>query len=659
MTQVRGWTVDFAKLGASMLRVAFLPPGVEGVEPSFAVRDPGAFDPVRPRRRDGRLSFESGGVSVSVVEDGRPPSRRNLEISWTQGATAYRWRPGDIDPDNLGGVYLALDLMREGLVGDTVRPYDPMRGFDAHMVSPVHLLDGIKRRLAERLPREKAEKKAHEEYGRFAEGKRPRAFRGGLPEDLAELGAAVRSIPPGFLSARGLSIIRDDSLPWDAEAGWPLPRPATAPVVLYILKYGHDFAAGLRALTRLLGPIPRPPDWVLGTWFSCYRKMGEKDFRRVHEDFRSRDLPLDVVVVDTDWHREFWHGFDWNTRLFPDPDRFAAWLREAGLRAAFNVHPAWIPTRDSRLPEFLRRAGVDPDPHDIDRAPTFFQENCHPVDLFDRHQARLYFDIFHRPIERQGCDMWWVDGGLPDPATRRDESAYLNELYSTRGRPGARPRTTGRTNLVLSRTAGLGAHRSTLHFTGDTVGSWKILELEVRLTPLAANVLLAYSSHDIGGFYPGPLYAKGNKPPVDLMVRWAQYGALSPILRFHSDHGIREPWRFGGRALAIIRRFLHLRRDLQPLLRRLAREAHGTGVSLARPLYYTFPNEAEAWCWPLVYTLGEEVLVAPVTRPDGRTTYWVPPGRWRHLLRERRITGPCVMEEFVPLEEMPVYRREE
>jgi alpha-glucosidase (family GH31 glycosyl hydrolase) len=142
------------------------------------------------------------------------------------------------------------------------------------------------------------------------------------------------------------------------------------------------------------------------------------------------------------------------------------------------------------------------------------------------------------------------------------------------------------------------------------------------------------------------------------MVRWVQFGVFSPIFRLHSDHGVREPWRFGRRALEIMRRFLRLRREMLPYLRRLAREAHETGVAPCRPMYYEFPDEEEAYRRPYQYMLGPDILVVPVTNPAGHASVWIPPGEWRNLLKDNNIIGDRIFEEVFELKRFPIFFRD-
>ena len=64
-----------------------------------------------------------------------------------------------------------------------------------------------------------------------------------------------------------------------------------------------------------------------------------------------------------------------------------------------------------------------------------------------------------------------------------------------------------------------------------------MLDFEVQTTPIAANVLHAWS-HDIGGFHPGNGAPGTNNPKNwtegELYLRWIQAGAVFPVMRTHT-----------------------------------------------------------------------------------------------------------------------------
>jgi ATP phosphoribosyltransferase len=59
--------------------------------------------------------------------------------------------------------------------------------------------------------------------------------------------------------------------------------------------------------------------------------------------FGENDIPLDVLVIDMDWHPISeqagggWTGWDWNESLFPDYRQFLQFLDEQGINAEIHV----------------------------------------------------------------------------------------------------------------------------------------------------------------------------------------------------------------------------------------------------------------------------------------------------------------------------------
>jgi alpha-D-xyloside xylohydrolase len=161
---------------------------------------------------------------------------------------------------------------------------------------------------------------------------------------------------------------------------------------------------------------------------------------------------------------------------------------------------------------------------------------------------------------------------------------------------------------------------------------------------------LAYWSHDIGGFW--------GDPTPELYVRWAQFGLLSALSRYHGATP-RDPWRFGDEALAIFREYARLRSRLVPYLVSHGWRAAETGIPLMRPMVMEFPEDPAARAFDLQYCLGRELLVSPVMSPDGWATTYLPPGRWMDWWSGAVHAGPTTLRRQVPLRELPLYLRED
>ena len=641
------WSIRIEQGSERTARILYVPDGVT-VGPTFAVRQP-RFEPVAIPE-SGAVSICGGEVTVRVRTDGRGPHVGNLEIRWNSGGRARSWRPGDLDHENLGGPFLALDNLTRTWIPQGVQPHDPSVGFDQDVWDTSALTWALELSAKETTGRFPETDDRNAELERLLAGEQPKGFAA-WPERVLKAREIVRHSPPGFLSRCGLTLFRDGTPPWDADRQWIMPQPDPQPFVFYLVYHDCDWKAAAGELAGLLGPIPKMPPFLLGIWYSNYSKLGQEDFRRIAADFAEHDLPLDTISVDTDWHRRHWYGYDWNEELFPDPAGFARWLDEQDLHATFNVHPLYVPGKDSRAGAFIAAAAHGGQVFGDEGAWHPYQAGCLEVDVRDRRQVAAYFDVLHRPVEQAGGDFWWIDGAEKSP-DGRDVTSWLNHVYREHS-----ARTEGQTPIVLSRAGGLGSHRDAILFSGDACSQWEVLAFEVEMIVRAAGTLMAYVSHDIGGFFHDPRDRNENKPPDDLYVRWVQFGCLSPIMRLHSFDGVREPWRFGPQVLRIARRFMKLRTRLLPYLERLAAEAHETGVVLARPMWFEFSDEDAYRCLGQ-YLLGEALLVAPVVREDSVVRYWLPPGCWHDAFSECTESGPAWIEQSVPVDVIPLWLRE-
>jgi len=48
--------------------------------------------------------------------------------------------------------------------------------------------------------------------------------------------------------------------------------------------------------------VPLLPRYALGVWWTRWFDYSNTDVRKVVEDYESRSIPLDVVVLDMNWH---------------------------------------------------------------------------------------------------------------------------------------------------------------------------------------------------------------------------------------------------------------------------------------------------------------------------------------------------------------------
>jgi alpha-D-xyloside xylohydrolase len=100
------------------------------------------------------------------------------------------------------------------------------------------------------------------------------------------------------------------------------------------------------------------------------------------------------------------------------------------------------------------------------------------------------------------------------------------------------------------------------------------------------------------------------------------------------------PWNYDEEACDVLRFFTKLKCRLMPYLYGAAIEAHREGIPMMRAMVLEFPNDRACDTLDGQYLLGGSLLVAPVFTSDGGADYYLPEGRWTHLLTGEVRAGP-------------------
>ena len=167
----------------------------------------------------------------------------------------------------------------------------------------------------------------------------------------------------------------------------------------------------------------------------------------------------------------------------------------------------------------------------------------------------------------------------------------------------------------------------------------------------------AYHHSDIGGYT--SLF--GNVRTAELMIRWAEMAAFTPVMRTHEGNRPRENLQYDDspELLAHFARATRIWKALVPYLRTLIDEARETGLPCQRPLFLHFEDDPRAYETHDSYLYGRDLLVAPVWKAGARswTTYLPAGAEWVHLWSGRTIAGGQDAEVPAPFGEPPVFWR--
>lgn len=491
----------------------------------------------------------------------------------------------------------------------------------------------------------------------------------GTTRTLDGVDGPAKELEQGIISRDGWYLIDDSERPLfdKSEWSWVMARPGDKPQDMYFFAYDSDYKMVLKDYTNIAGKIAMPPRFAFGAWWSRYREYTDTEFRELVGEFKTHDVPLDVFVIDMDWHvkslPEFfkngqrqrdqagedagWTGFTWNKNFFPSPEKFLKWTDEQHLKTCLNLHPAsGIQPYEEAYPEMAKAMGIDPT-----------SKKYVPFDITDKKFATNYMNLVLHPIEKAGVDFWWLDwqqwGSTNIPGV--NPTFYLNYVhYSDMERQNkVRP-------LIFHRWGGLGNHRYQIGFSGDTHVSWESLNYQPYFTATAANVGFGYWSHDIGGH-------QGDAGSPELYTRWIQWGVFSPIFRTHAtsaSHHERRIWAYPLENFLIMRDAYLLRYSLVPYLYNEARNTYETGVSTVHPMYYDYPKEENAYGIPNQYMFGRDIIVHPITKPIDKGNVflshetWLPEGKWYECSTGSIVKGNKKVTMPFTLGDIPVFVKE-
>lgn len=417
--------------------------------------------------------------------------------------------------------------------------------------------------------------------------------------------------------------------------------------------YGKAYKQALYDYSLIAGKIPLPPRFVFGYWWSRYWSYSDNELHSLVNNFEKYNIPLDVLVIDMDWHsvvngRLPWTGWTWNKRLFPDPDKSLAWIKSKNLKTTLNLHPAdGIAPYESQYKDFAKAINFDTTNH-----------GTIPFEASNKKYMKTLFDVVLHPMEKKGIDFWWLDWQQwpnDKKITSLSNTWWLNYTFFS-----DKERNSEKRPLMYHRWGGLGNHRYQIGFSGDAIISWNSLDFQPYFTNCASNVLYTYWSHDIGGHY---FNNDTSRIDPEMYVRWMQYGVLSPVLRTHSTKSAnidKEIWNYKGEVYDALTNAVNLRYQLAPYIYTMARKTYDSAIGICRPLYYDYQDQQEAYQYSKQYMFGDNILVAPIGAPmknnESTLSVWLPKGNsWYEWNTGTMLKGGQTVERSFALDEYPMY----
>lgn len=143
----------------------------------------------------------------------------------------------------------------------------------------------------------------------------------------------------------------------------------------------------------------------------------------------------------------------------------------------------------------------------------------------------------------------------------------------------------------------------------------------------------AYSHSDVGGY----TSLHGNVRTEELLYRWYELGAFTPVMRTHEGNRPEENLQIDStpELLRGFARWSRVHAALAPWVRHLCEEASATGLPAQRALFLHHPDDRDTFTIQDQYLYGADLMVAPVIEEGAVARQVYLPGEagalWRHV----------------------------
>ncbi len=428
----------------------------------------------------------------------------------------------------------------------------------------------------------------------------------------------------------------------------------------------------LEKLTALLGRQPELPDWVYNG-VTLGIQGGTEVCQQKLDAMRNGGVKVNGIWAQ-DWSgirmtsfgkRVMWN-WKWNKDIYPQLDtRIKQWNKE-GVQFLSYINPYVASDRDL-CEEAAKHGYLTKDANGEDYHVEFGEFYAGVVDLTNPDAYDWFKGVIKKNLIELGCGGWMADFGEYLPT-----DTYLHNGVSAEIMHNAWPALWAKCNYeALQETGKLGeilffmragyTHSqkySVMMWAGDQNVDWSLDDGLASVVPAALS--LAMSGHglhhsDIGGYT--TLFEM--KRTKELLLRWCDFCAFTPMMRTHEGNRPGDNWQFDSDAetIAHFARMTSVFTTLKPYIKQAVEQNSQTGLPVMRPLFLHYEDDAHAYTLKYQYLFGRDLLVAPVYEEGSANwSLYLPQDAWINLWTgETHLGGEVTVD--APIGKPPVFYR--
>jgi len=443
-------------------------------------------------------------------------------------------------------------------------------------------------------------------------------------------------------------------LTWKATGNETTFRSVNAKSLDYIVFYGKNADDVITSYRNLSGNVPMLPLWAYGFWQCRERYTSGNHLVQTVEEFRKRNLPVDVIVQDWQyWGKHGWGVPQFDTTNYPNPDLFIKRLHD--LNAHFSIS-VWenLDKKSNVAKEYIDK--------------NLYIPNSAWIDIYNPETQRTHWNALNKNLFSLGVDSWWMDATEPENDALVGKQTYfgLGDFYrltyplfvSQAVYDGQRATDPSKRVVTLTRSAFPGQQRfGTINWSGDIGWNWDTYKRQIVAGLNYSLTGMPYWTTDIGGFFrPGRTQYTDTKYH-DILTRWFQWSTFNTIFRMHGYQTETEPWKYGDTVMNNMRSMMNLRYRLMPYIYSEGWQISSKGSTMMRPMVMDYKNDPLAIGQSYQYMFGKSFLVAPVTEPG--VTEWnvyLPSStKWFDFWTGKRFDGGQTIKTAAPQDKIPVF----
>lgn len=521
-------------------------------------------------------------------------------------------------------------------------------------------------------------------------------------------------VAPWFMSTKGYGFHLDaTTLSWfDMRASYGdryvisnICASSYSDYVTNALKFNVVYGPKLTdVLTRYTGYTGRPtlsPPWAFAPWMSSDRWNTGGEVRYVLTKYRERGLAGSAFVFDSPWEVAY-NDFTWNiggTNQFSNggtyEGQFYAGFANVTDMATFFRTNGWkiicwmtpfvntssnnegVPGQNTgqaanyaegAASNYFVRASVGGPPASIG----WWKGTGAQIDFTNPDARKWFSNQISNLVNATKSSGHEVIGGFK---TDDGEGEYIpsSAVYFD-GRTGVEMKNgfaveyhksvwnvLGTNGILFARSGFTGSQAYPAYWAGDNEPNFGVSNgLPSVVVAGMSSAMSGFSmwSHDVGGYQNTPM----SSTPENMFMRWAQFGAFTPLMQMHRkvEDNLQFPWSFGAQGLTNYQFYTRLHTALFPYIYSYAKEASTNGLPVMRPLVLLYQNDTVAQGLKHTYMFGNELLVGQIVTSNtvSRNVY-LPPGKWHdYFTGTTHIGGSNIVWNNANQMQMPLFARD-